>query len=174
MNTCRNCKSEVNKYSTICSECNFPLNATQEGQRKFIANQTNSKLTVQESIDDLKSARLVLFAIGFFHLILAMLNYMNAGDPIDLKINSVVSFIFFCLGLFSFKNPIIAILIALIILVTNYTLTLFLLPGYIFVGIIWKIIILVVLITCFIKVKKANKILKENKYIAKTLGLKRI
>jgi len=81
---------------------------------------------------------------------------------------------FIIFGLLTFKIPKTAILIPLIIMSIYYLLMTILSPFTLLNGLLWKMIIILGLGYGYFSVRKSNKILDENEYLASTLGFNKI
>lgn len=167
---CKNCKTEAEHGTPICTICNYPIQGTKEEQASYIANQVVQKSDVKESIEKLKTSRIILFIIGGFYILIPLTPIMKTNSSIDLTFNILLGLVFIGFGLLTYKKPIIAIGVPLGLIVFYYLILLFIDPIYVWNGILWKIIILVGLGYGFFSVRKSNKILKENKYLASVLG----
>lgn len=174
MTECKNCKNKVLDESLICEICNYPIGGSESEQAKFIAKQVIQKSDVNESIERLKKARLLLFVLGAFYVIGFLIPVINKGSTISIVISMIIGLIFIGFGLWTFKRPKPALLIPLIITILYYIILLLVEPSYLWRGVLWKIIVLSGLFYGYFSVRKSDKILKENKYLASLLGFNKI
>ncbi len=173
MTECKNCKTEVLNDSPVCEICNYPIAGSESEQAEFIAKQVIQKSDVKESIERLKKARLLLFILGAFYVIGSLIPIINKG-ALSIVIGVIIGLMFIGFGLLTFKRPKQALLIPLVIIVTYYIILLLVMPEYLWRGVLWKIIVLTGLSYGYFGVRKSDKILKENKYLASLLGFNKI
>lgn len=169
--TCENCEQAVEIETLRCSICNFPINGTQEAQSIFYGKQIVQKGVVEESFDSLKKARNILYAISVILLLSALTSLRGELYIEDQIVYGFVGLIFAACAFFIKKKPKIALLIPLSLLTIFYSLTLILYGFEVFwTGILWKIIFMVGISYAFIGALKADKIMKENPYLASKYG----
>lgn len=156
--------------TAVCTVCNYPIKGTEKEQATFIAKQVIQKSDVEESVERLKKSRTILFVIAAFYIIVPFTPLMNTTSNFDLIFSIVLGLIFLGFAFLTYKKPLIALGIPLAITVVYYLALLLINPIYLWSGILWKVIILVGLSYGFFSVKKSNKILKENTYLASVLG----
>ncbi|MGB0522663.1 MAG: hypothetical protein ACPGJS_06870 [Flammeovirgaceae bacterium] len=174
MVTCNNCKREARDEEQICEVCNYPIQGTDKEKAVFIAKQVTQKSDVQEAIQRVKTSRIILFVIGAFYLVMPFISAANRSSNFVLGINIFLGLLFLGFGFLSLKKPKIALLIPLILIVMYYLLLLFIDPYYLWTGVLWKVIILVGIGYGYFSVSKADKILKNNPYLASTFGFNSI
>ena len=167
---CKNCKTEILETTSICHICNYPIEGTEKEQASFIANQIIQKSDVEESIERLKKSRMILFAIGAFYFLVPFTPLMNVNTSFELIFSIVLGLIFVGFAFLTYKKPLIALAIPLTLTVFYYLILLLFNPIYLWTGILWKIIVLMGLGYGYFSVKKSNKILQENPYLASVLG----
>ena len=170
MKECKYCKSETNEGITICEICNYPVKGNEKEQASFIAKQVMQKSDVVESIERLKKSRMILFLLGAFNIIVPFTPLLNDPTSFEYIFSITLGLILIGFGFLTFKKPKTALLIPLSLFVLHYMLLLLINPIYLFSGILWKMIIIMGLGYGYFSVKKSDKILKENKYLASTLG----
>lgn len=170
MNECKICKSEIKEETAICKVCNYPLQGTDKEKASYVAKQVMQKSDVKESIKILKKSRMILFAIGAFYCIVPFIQLFETAISNIQIISLALGLIFIGFAFLTYKMPLIALAIPLSLVLIYYITLLLTNPMYLWSGIIWKLIILMGLGYGFISVIKANKILKENKYLASVLG----
>ena len=167
---CKNCKTEATDDIAICAVCNYPIKGNEKEQASFIAKQIIQKSDVTESVERLKKSRMILFAIGAFYLIVPFTPLMNTNSSFALIFSIVLGLIFIGFAFYTYKKPLIAIGVPLGLTALYYLTLLLINPMYLWTGILWKMIVLMGLGYGFFSVRKSNKILKENRYLASTLG----
>ena len=170
MTECKVCKTEVNKEQEICSICKYPLKGTDQEQASYLAKQVIQKSDVEESIERLKKSRNILFAVGAFYIIVPFTPLISAPSTFATIFSIVLGVIFVGFGLLTFKKPLLALVLPLSLTSLYYLILLLINPLYLWTGILWKMIVLLGLGYGYFSVRKSNKILKENPYLASTLG----
>ena len=174
MTICKICKTEVSNEIAICNVCAYPLKGTEQEQASYVAKQVIQKSDVIESIGRLKTSRMILFALGAFYIIAPFTPLMKAPLSLTSILSIVLGLIFVGFGFLTFKNPKLALIIPLSLTVIYYFLLLLINPMYLWTGILWKIIVLMGLGYGYFSIRKSDKILKENKYLASVLGFQQI
>ncbi len=167
---CKNCKTESADEIVSCSTCSYPIQGTGQEQASFTARQVIQKSDVEESIGRLKNARLILFGVAAFYIIGPFTPLMPGSSSIAFTITIVLGFIFVGFGLLTYKRPVLALGIPLGLIIFYYLFLLLIAPMLLFSGILWKTIIVMGLGYGLISVKKSNRILKKNPYLATFLG----
>lgn len=172
--TCKNCKTEIIDSSLYCNVCEFPIGAGEKEQAKFIADQILKKGDVEESIEKLKKARIILIVVGVYNIIVPFLPIFKNITTEQIVASVIIGIVSIVFGLLTFKTPKIALLIPLIV-ICSYYLLLIAFDFYSFYrGIIWKVFIVSGLIYAYLGVRKSDRILKENEFLASKLGFNRI
>jgi len=174
MNKCKNCEAIFTEGEVECIVCKFPLGGTDKEKSKFIAKQIIQKSDVEESLDRLKKARIILLVFGAFNIIIPFTPLFKSTDSLVIYISVVFGLTMLIFGLLTFKFPKIATLIPLVIMSLYYLVLLIFIPLAFFKGMLWKFIILMGLGYGYFSVRKADKILKENPYLAFKLGYGKI
>lgn len=170
MKECKYCKSETNEEITICEICNYPIKGNEKEQASFIAKQVVQKSDVEESIERLKKSRMILFLLGAFNIIAPFTPLVKNPTSFQYIFSITLGVILIGFGFLTFKKPKIALLIPLSLFVVYYLLLFLINPIYLFSGMLWKMIIIMGLGYGYFSVRKSDEILKENKYLASTLG----
>lgn len=174
MEQCKNCKTSISPDIHVCSTCSYPIGGTSNEQASFIAKQVIQKSDVTESIEKLKEARGILLIIAAFNFIAPFIPIVSSNSTLNLIICGIIGLLFTVFALLTYRKPVTAIGISLAVIVFYYLMLLFLSPVHFYKGLIWKVMIITGLTYGFLSVRKANKILKENKYLASVLGYSRV
>lgn len=170
METCKNCQKEVTPNESICSRCLYPLQGTDKEKASFIAKQILQKGDVTDAFEGLKKARIILFGLGAINLIYLSISWFKDADIIGSIFNAILAIFFIGCGFLSFKKPALAFLLPLTITGLYYLLIFIVSPFSLLSGLLWKVIIISGLAYAFASTRKANKALKENKYLASIIG----
>ena len=173
MNTCNVCKSGYSEGTSHCAICRFPIDGSEKDQVKFRAKLVMQKSDVVYSFKSLTKARIVLFLLGTFFLVMSFIIFNRLGGKIDIFLNIGIGIVFIGFGFLSFKKPKLSLLIPLCIIVLYYILIALIDLTLLWQGLLYKVIILSGLGYGFFSVWKADKILKENPYLAEQLGLEK-
>lgn len=174
MVNCKICKTDQEEDQTICRVCKYPLLGTEKEQAVYVAKQVMQKSDVLESIKQLKTARGILFGLGGVYVVMSSISYVKYNDFYSSIFNIALSLVFIGFGFLTFKRPKIALLIPLILTVLYYLVLLFINPFYLWQGVFWKLIVLIGLGYGYFGVRKSDKILSENEYLASVFGFNRI
>ena len=178
MVTCKICKTKVDENLAICNICDYPLQGTEKEKATYVANQIIQKSQVEESIKNLKKSRIILFLMGVYFFLLPfvmqLLYKAYKTDIMNISIHMFLGIMFIGFGFLTYKKPKIALLIPLSITTIYYLVLLFINPFYIWQGVLWKIIIVMGLGYGYFSVRKSDRILKENAYLASILGFGKI
>jgi hypothetical protein len=113
---------------------------------------------------------MILFGLGVFYFIVPFTPLMKTNSSVIMIICIVLGVMFVGFGFFSFKRPKIALIIPLSLVVLYYLILLIINPFYLWTGVLWKMIVLMGLSYGYFSVRKSDKILKENEYLASVLG----
>ena len=159
--------------SAYCQTCNYPLHGTDQEKGRFVAKQVMDESNVKDAINKMKYPRYILFIIGGFNVLASVIQYQSL-DLASIIISIVIGLMFIGFALLTVKSPKIAILIPLILILIYYTLLAVFMPNYFMFGIIWKVIIVIGLSFSIYTVFDAEKILRNNPYVAKKLGFSKI
>jgi hypothetical protein len=166
MLNCNYCRTPVTENSQFCPNCQFPLQGTEKEKSGFIAKLITQKGDVETAFARLKNARIILFIIGAFYIIVPFLRFGSFPDATEIIGNFIFGGLFIIFGFISIKSPKIGFLIPLILIASYYILILIIEPFQIFSGMIWKVIAIVGVGYGFFSAMKSNKILKDNAYLA--------
>ncbi len=167
---CKNCKTEITEDMKTCSVCNYPIKGSEKEQVSFIAKQVIQKSAVKDAIGHLKKSRITLFILGAFYLIAPFTTLIGSKIVIIYLFSFILGLTFIGFAFLTYKKPLIAIGIPLGITIFYYFILLLINPIYLWMGFLWKILTLMGLGYGFFSVRKSNKILKKNKYLASILG----
>ena len=173
MVNCRICKTDGLDLDSFCEVCGYPLKGSEKEQAVFGARFIIQKGDIADSIELLKKARILLFGLGALHLFTLYFLHFSLNSlllSLTFIITLFLGVFFLGCAFLSFSKPKIALLIPLLVVSIYYLLLLILDPYDFWTGILWKMIIFVVLAYGYFSVRKADKILKENKYIADILA----
>jgi hypothetical protein len=174
MEECKICKIQVLDSTVACQTCGYPTTGTSEEKSSFTAKLVMQKSDVLESISRLKKSRYLLFSLGVYYIIIPFAFLPEMSPTIVYQLNIGLGLTFMGFGFLAFKKPLIALGIPLALTVLYFLILLLIDISYIWNGLIWKMLVLVGLGYGFFSVRKAEKILKENKYVALVLGFGKI
>lgn len=174
MALCKFCEQEVLDSDVICGICHYPLQGTSQEQASFIARQVIDKSDVEDAIEKLKKARYVLFGLSAFYIIFPFTPMVVNSSVFTTIVSLTLGAVFICFGLLTYKYPKIALLIPLGLTLIYYLVLLLINPLLLWSGILWKMIVLVGLGYGYFSARKSDKILKNNPYLASSLGFKAV
>lgn len=165
---CAVCLASLSILDSTCNTCGYPAAGTIAEQQTFIALRNNSLLDLTEHDKKIKTAGIYLKVIGGFTALSGFITYFTRSfqdeGMADLTINIILAVIYFSLGFWSKKKPMVAIVTGFTIYVLVFLLNLLIDPMAALSGIIFKIIIVVAFIQSIKAIKEANKIKKELYY----------
>ena len=164
---CPVCETENHESNEHCITCNYPFTASQEERSKYIGQMIVKKSNIEEANTKIKRARILLWIIGGFFILGTAYQLFQ---PFSLPIlyyapNFVLGLIFIGFGFLTYRLPIIATIIPLI-LITAYWVFLMSQDINMFIkGILGKVVTFVILVYATYAAVEADKIRKENKYL---------
>ena len=139
---CYCCKSEYSASDKFCGKCGYPLQGTEEEQKKFSVNYVLNDFEIDVVKNRIKEARIILFVLASFTAIFGLVSlFSNSDTSITLfVVNLILAGIYAGLGFWAIKKAFAAILTGGLIYVSIILLTAFVSPVTIFQGIIFKVI----------------------------------
>ncbi|MDG5493201.1 hypothetical protein [Psychroserpens sp. SPM9] len=159
---CPSCKNEVNQNISSCPNCQFPFFGTKEEKAKHIGKFITDKNILTDSVDSLDRSRNILFLIALLTVVGVVIETKKGTlGQIDLIINIVIISILIICGIFVFKKPILANLIAISLFVILYVIQIITNPAIFLENILFKIITLGFLGFSVVQVLKASKFKKQ-------------
>lgn len=161
---CPNCQSEYPETTVACTKCGFPFTATDQEKSAFIAQQILKAGEIGDATQSVKSAQTILYTIGIFTCVFALLLFQNS---VALAFNLLLGVGFIIFGYLVIKSPMQILILALTLLLFIYTLSALVDWTSLFQGIIWKLICVSSLSYAIFKLKKAQRIKKESEYLSK-------
>ncbi len=169
MSICENCNNSLDNLIIFCPTCEYPISGSEKDKSKYLADQILKKSEVEESIGQLKKARIMLFFIGVFNIVIPFLPFFKVNST-QIYVGVIIGSITILFGVLSFKIPKVAFLIPLVIVGLYYLILLFVFTHLFLVGFVWKLFVFSILGYGYFSAKKASKILNENEYLAKKMG----
>lgn len=170
MITCKNCQTEPEESTEVCSVCRFPITGTEKEQGVFIAQQIMQKSDVEHSFKTLKHAQGILYFIGVIFLLWATADFVKTGFGWKFIANVLLALLFAGFGWLTLKRPKTATLIPLILVVLYCILPGLIMPEQFLSGLFTKTAIIGTLGYAYFRSVKSDKILKANPYLASVLG----
>lgn len=163
MSTCHYCKSTgLKDEDKFCFNCGFPQGGTQEEMKMFIWRIKNKQQLLLDKKKSVKKATTILYILAginfVFGIILGLIVEINI--PI-LIVSVVVAGIYFTLGLWSAKQPFPAILSGFFVYIALNVINAIADPNTIYMGILWKVLIISGFIYGYKAVKDSQKIEAE-------------
>ena len=143
---CYCCKAEYSASDKFCGKCGYPLQGTQEEQKKFSLNYTLNDFEKDVVKGRIGEARLILFVLAFFTAIYGLIQLFRDSETVLFVVNLILAGIYAGLGFWAKKKAFAAILTGGLIYVSIILLTAFVNPMTLIQGIIFKIIFIVAFI----------------------------
>ncbi len=161
---CMSCSVHVPDTDPFCNSCGYPLKGTEMEQQTFITTRTNKAIDLEEFNKKIKQASFALYYIAGSTVIMGFIFSSTTHDPSEKKalliINFILAIIYVCLGVWSKKKPLAAIISGFSLYIIILLIKAFTHPMSIFSGIFIKILF----IGYFIKgIKSALEIEKLKK-----------
>ncbi|OHX65751.1 hypothetical protein [Flammeovirga pacifica] len=171
---CSNCETTHESTQQDCEVCHYPILGTDKEQSKFLAKQINQKAEVKDSLNKMKLSKNLLFGIGVFNLCMVAFQLLvqNTGFTFGVGIQTALGGLFMFFAYMTNKSPLFATGGPIIMYLIYIGLLGILDSSLIFEGIFFKIGFFMILGYGFYSTLVANKILKENEYLATTLSKK--
>jgi hypothetical protein len=164
---CPTCKIVYELQPDKCDNCGYPFSGTDKDKSHFVAHQVLKKGKISDTRDRIKNARIILFVIAGFNIIVPFFKYSDTdfgGVLIGLSI--LIGLIFLVFGILAKRKPFISILIPLVLLLVFYLLGFIVEPATLFRGILWKALFIGGLLYGLISIKESEKIKKESNHLA--------
>ena len=162
--TCTICETVYAVEPPFCLKCEYPFSALEKDKSVFVGRLFSKKLKIKEAKDKIKRAQNILWVIGGIN-VLSYAVVVSQSLVVDLNILDLFIGLFFIVfGFYASKNPFLAILISLILLISLYALNAWVDPVSIFRGIIFKIVFIVGLVYALKSIYEVQKIKNENDY----------
>ena len=162
---CPNCKESISKIEFECSNCKYPLSGTDKEKAVFIGRQISNKSKIDDAKTSQNKIRIILYIIGGFQLLNALMAYLNGYDMGSYLFYFILGSIFILFGYLSPKKPLVFISLALILLLAYYAFLYSINPRYLTQGLIWKIISVSFLVYGIVKSLEERQLKKQNKYL---------
>ena len=164
---CPVCQTENDESNEHCINCNYPFSASQKERSKYIGQMIVKKSSINEANTKIKRARIVLWIIGGFFILGAVLQLFQ---PFTLPLlyyapNVVLGLVFIGFGFLTFRLPIIATIIPLILITAYWVFLMSQDMTLFFKGILYKIATFVILVYAAYAAVEADRIRKENNFL---------
>ena len=141
--SCSICKTPMQLENKFCPECGFPENGTEREVAQFHARNAMKKNQHMDADQKIKSARNVLYVMAGIILLFGFINFFRDQDVALLISSVVIGIIYLALGSWTSKKPMIAILLGLLLYITNIIIDVVVIgPEMILKGIIFKVLII--------------------------------
>lgn len=140
---CTFCKKEMKPADAIfCNHCGHPENGTDKQRAQFFGKRAMQKNKNIDAVDKIQSARNTLFILSGVIALFGFVGYSSHGDVIALGVDLILAIIYLTLAFWSEKNPMMALLLALLLYITTVSIIAIIEPATLIQGIIWKILII--------------------------------
>lgn len=142
---CSNCFTDVEIKGAFCPSCGFPEKGTEKEKAVFHANKVMDKNKHMDASVKVNSARNTLYVISGITFLSGIVYYFITMEFYILFVNTIIGVLYLVLALWSVKQPLPALLSALLLYATIFVLNGLLDPSTIYQGLILKVIVLVYL-----------------------------
>lgn len=143
--SCTHCETLIQKNQKYCPGCGYPQRGTAGEKSKFHADRILKNSKAKEAPKLIRQARNTLFVIAGITLLSGLFMFYFQDDIATLIAAVIMTAIYVILGFWSQQKPLIALVCALLLYLTNIVLSAVIEPETIYKGIIIKIIIIVFL-----------------------------
>ena len=169
---CHYCKSTgLKETDMFCPNCGFPQRGTQGQMKKFMWNIHNKKKLLEEHRKSVNGARNVLYFLAGLNLLIGVLVGVFQSD-IPMLIGGVLAgSIYFALGLWSKKQPFIALLSGFFVYIVFIVIAAIDDPTTLFKGLIFKALFIGAFIYGYKGAKDAKNLEAELESIKKARDL---
>jgi hypothetical protein len=152
---CKSCSAEAAADNQFCTSCGYPLNGSEDEQKKFLMDKSYKELNLDEANKQVKRASHALYYIAGATLLGSLIVYGVGKDSSQsgtvLLINVIIALIFAAIGFWCPRKPLAAIITGASFYALIFILNAVSNPLTILSGIIFKIFI----VGCFIRGIKA-------------------
>jgi hypothetical protein len=164
--SCKCCFEKTNELDQFCTSCGFPLRGTEEQQNNFIYERGYKKMQVNELAGKASRASVTFYIIsGLMFLSGIVIFFMhpeNNRSSANLIIYAIISALFLCLGVWSNKKPVAAIICGLTLYVVLILLQAAADFSTLFSGLLIKIFIIAGLVKALVSALEAERIKKQH------------
>ncbi len=157
--SCTQCQSLIKEEQKFCSGCGFPQRGTAGEKAKFHAEQSMARGKSREAPKLIKQARNTLFFVAGITFLYGIIIFFAQDDTATFIAAAIMTIIYLILGFWSQQKPLIALVLGLLLYLTNIVLSAIIEPETIHKGIIIKVIVIVFLIkgiNSALHLRKAN------------------
>jgi len=164
-NFCACCSFKFNENDLYCNSCGYPLQATEEEQKKYISNRSVKEIDLEDFHKNIKSATNSLYWVAGVFTLGALITSFTLPNKEDLAAHLIIYVIlvsaFLALAVWGKQKPLPALISGLALFVIIQIANAIIDPVTIFSGIILKIIIIAYLVKGIKAALEADKIKKE-------------
>ena len=136
----------MDQEQIYCSNCGYPEKGTVSEKAKFNSDEVLARYKAAEAPRQIKSARNTLFVIAGLAFLTGLFFYGIADDMATLIAGGILAIVYLVLGYWSQQKPLIALVLGLLVYVTNMVINAIIEPETIYKGIIIKVVIIAFLI----------------------------
>jgi ribosomal protein L37E len=164
--TCPTCKEKFDIQPDQCPHCGYPFTGTQQEQSVFIGQQILKKGKLSDTKDRINRARNIIWIIGALNIIAPFVAYThNPLQGMYIVSGIVLGLVFIGCGFLSYKKPLAAILVPMVLLLFSYTVNAIVDPFTLIQGILWKVLFITALSYALVNILQSNKIKKESNFL---------
>jgi len=142
---CSHCNASLEVNQKFCTSCGYPEDGTEKEKAVFHADSVMAHSKSKEAPKFIRRARNTLFFIAGITFLYGVFIFFSQDDSATLIVAALMTVIYVILGFWSQQKPLVALVLALLLYVTNIVLNAIIEPTTIHKGIIMKIIIIVFL-----------------------------
>lgn len=157
---CSHCGSPMAPDKIYCVHCGFPERGTDSEKSKFHANRVLEQRKGDYAKKEIKTARITLLVIAGLSFLFGIFVFFLNDDSASLIASGVIAIIYLGLAYWSQQKPLVALVLGLLVYLTNLVINAIIEPETIYRGIIVKVLIIAFLakgINSALQVRKSQK-----------------
>jgi ribosomal protein L37E len=162
---CKCCSEPVHENDQFCQHCGFPLRAPKLQQEDFIYQRSYQKMYANKLQQKAGKAAITFYIIAGLTFIVGLVyffRHLQSDDSsVVLILDTIIAIIFLCLGVWSNKKPVPAIICGLVLY--GLLLILQVISG-VFSGIIIQILVIAGLLRALTSALEAERIKKQHNF----------
>lgn len=164
---CNYCNAAVNPEHLFCPVCKFPLKGTVVEQDKFIYQRGFKKEELKVLKSKTENAAIMLYIVAGLILLSGLIIFFISAQYDEsvyiIAVTGILTIAFILLGNWSNKQPVPAIICAMVLYLLLFLFEVFNGVSTLASGLIIRISVVVVLVKALVSALKAKKIRKEYK-----------
>ena len=154
---CPNCYGDYDCPPEHCV-CGYPFNGSEMEKHTFMSEQIKKKVTLTEGIEAARYSRIILLVIGGFNLLFTLINTYTGNNDLANTLILAYSIILISLGLYSYKEPFVALLTGFLLMIVIYAMAWYYNSASLYANLFLKLGFIGGFIYGLVKIKQAENI----------------